>query len=1709
MGNFRKASIVLASLMAVLYAASIASSSAVAIDDSPPALPPELTLPPLIEEPGSQLPGVKDIREGLEEVEREKKAKRQLLEEPAAVQARRASRRAFVNADSAEEAGALLRSTFHEDLAALNLDPARFLSDARIEKSFSLDTARVSRNGEASLLDAGIPLKVEDDDGVLKQVDLTLRETQNGYETVNPLVGVNIAKSASVGITLSVGSDEIQIRPVALGSDLGAQPFGTKGTLYANVQPDRDVLAAPVARGVKTLDQLRSVESPQILRYDIELPPKSYLRADGNGGAEILRAGVALVRIPFPTATDAEGTDVPVRLKVEDNSIVLDVSHRENSVSYPILVDPVYELAESWYWYNGWDLQSLSDGSWQWGSNVSWIYGSTSCIYACWGSGRGLFISTPNGAFGGDQFGQWTYTPPGQTSYVTGASLSPFWRDNHNCNKSPYAQPHDYAGIWSPGGWNVLQPNRANDYGHAQLSGAGRVLVVGLGTGPGGSNPCWRDIMLGGVAVWITDPDNPSWNGAPTVASSWTDTATQPISVSASDPGLGVKYFNLFTTNGSGNPVSMIGNAVHPCSGLRANPCPGSWSTQITNYSPSALPSGINPMALRAYDPLPDTHYSGQAVLLKVDHAPPTIKTSGELLLANPVKYHLEVDAEDGWADKFSTAQSGMKKVEFFLDGKYEGTFPESNPPDCSKMDQGIDVGSCKFVGIDVDLPRWMEGKHTLKIVATDSLKHSTSKTLELNLPRDMTPPEFNASGPLHLASGRWHAASASTISLEANDLETGVARAAVFIDNQEATQPIEQKCEFGGCALSHTFNISLAGYAKGPHTVKVLVEDVVGNTLVKSWTVKVDPDPPALNLTTNPQVPSGWLPQLSSLKASFTANDALAGANGSGIAKVEALWPIAGVANPLSEVLYSSTCKGSAESPCQQEVSVNEKATYFNVGIKEGVQQIPVKAYDAAGNASTQTLTLRIDRGSPKVTATGPLVETPVGTLLGANSKLNLTVTDKGSGVKAIELLLNGKVEQTLTLEEIEADGGTQACSGETCTLTYSNFTPEIGTSLASGTHTLLIRAKDRADHIGTKSSQVTLDTRAPALSLAGPLANSAGRELPGTAADLFISVSDANGELLRSGVDSIQVTVDGAPAASHNNCSNGICPEPVSLTYTYDELEWDAGPHVVAVTATDRAGNAVVKKLAINQSISAVAPSCPSGPPDVLTTSEAVSAAEASAAIEASVPSAIEPTKPGDLEAEGGEESPFDPSVEEEGPTSIDQQGVDFVGTPMGGGLEDAPAGVFTVGQANCLKPLQTTSAETKPLEVGGDAVIFANSAPATDTVVRPTAFGTVMITHLRGPKAPSELSWEVELKVGEQLQKLSNGSVAIVRPGGMDFANSQIPSEAATIDPLDIADVQAQIVKAGASLAEANNEVQGEVITVIRAPTAVKANGSTAVGQLKVSGGSIVTASLLPNIIAETIAMIIEANTSPDPVAMCAHAFSNTPNMYSDGCSEPVDPSAEPSPSADESVGFHQLALQALSPQLRADFAAGLDSGLGATASSTTSASGQDKAWCGSHWERAVYCGYFYKDQEYAVSKENELFNFNNTDSTKANAFRHALWVSAMINSAPPDIAALKFAMNHERGQRNSPNRNIRYKSHMDGLNNFTAWVYTAYRTINDQEACAHFVSKVGSALFIGYDQNPIAWSNRVGFQHQNLVYRRKYEGGKLVHLVSQNC
>jgi len=988
-------------------------------------------------------------------------------------------------------------------------------------------SAQVTSDGSPQLLEAGIPV-VTRDEGEVEKVDLSLEDGPEGLEPENPLVSVVLPPAADEGI--EVGEEGLTITQEGAAGNSTAQLFGDKNAFYYEAQNDTDLLASPVVGGVELSDQIRSSEAPQELHFALKLPAGAALHADGGGGADVTRDGNTLARVPSPTAVDAQGAEVPVEMEVAGNSLVVKINHREGEYAYPILVDPT--ITEDWSscnWYNNCNLQALSDGSWAPSESQSgWLYHSTSCIWTCWGSGRGLYLSAESGGHNANQFAAWNYTPPGETSFVKSATLNPFSRNNYaNCSKLLYPQPHDYDGLWNPSSnaWAPLETNRANDYGNASPAGGGRILVVGLGTAESwAEDKCRRDIVVGGAAVWITDPDVPTWTTAPSAPDQWTDTSVVPISGTASDPGLGTKYFNLYQSPSNGQAYNFIGNTERACSGLHASPCGASWSSQIVHYSPSALPNGVNWLDVYAYDALGIEHNSqGMPVHVNVDHAAPEIALSGELFSEKVNAYKGLVTATDGSSAGFATAQSGMKSVQMYLDGQLVRRYPETaTPPACSNPQQGINMGSCKFE-LPIELNRTITGEHLFKVVATDSLNHTTEKTVTLKLPKDEVAPSLSVSGPLKSATGLWINAAETSVTLESQDAATGVTEEAVYIDGTRVGAPATQECFAGGCSFTHAFNINLATYATGSHTVKALAVDGAGNKTESSWTVKVDGTSPSLDSAEAPEVPAGWTPQLSSFTLSYKASD-----SGSGVKKVEVLRP-SSAGTTLISTPFNSSCTGSESSPCP--VSTSGSTPISTTEMAQGIDSVTIKAYDAAGRVSnTRSITVYVDRSAPTIiNADGPLVSGNSGSLIGLASELNVTVQDFGSGIASLEARLDGESLGTQSYEEIVESGGVQKCKGESCELTYATELV-VGSSFEPGLHHFELVVKDWAGQTATLAHDVTIDTQPPKVQLSGSLYEAAGEELKGSTGTLEASAEDGTGQL-SSGIAAIEFSVDGTP--------------------------------------------------------------------------------------------------------------------------------------------------------------------------------------------------------------------------------------------------------------------------------------------------------------------------------------------------------------------------------------------------------------------------------------------------------------------------------------------------------------------------------------------------------------------------------------------------
>ena len=229
------------------------------------------------------------------------------------------------------------------------------------------DVAQVALpEGEHGLIESMVPMAVETSPGQRTPIDLGLREAGGGVEAQNPLVPVRLPKHLSEGAQIlgfglsvaPVGGDGSPLADVE-GSLDGA------GVFFANTQTDADTVVKPSTFGFSLDTLLRSAKSPEQLSFQVGMPTgASLVRAsDGSGAVEVVKEGVAIARMPAPSAHDAAGSYVPVSTSVSGDVLTLSVAREPGQYLYPIDVDPEFNLlTESKLNSTDWKL-TKSEGS--------------------------------------------------------------------------------------------------------------------------------------------------------------------------------------------------------------------------------------------------------------------------------------------------------------------------------------------------------------------------------------------------------------------------------------------------------------------------------------------------------------------------------------------------------------------------------------------------------------------------------------------------------------------------------------------------------------------------------------------------------------------------------------------------------------------------------------------------------------------------------------------------------------------------------------------------------------------------------------------------------------------------------------------------------------------------------------------------------------------------------------------------------------------------------------------------------------------------------------------------------------------------------------------------------------------------------------------------------------------------------------------------
>lgn len=626
---------------------------------------------------------------------------------------------------AANESRDLLVEEFPEQLSGLNGDPARTLTGLEIEKPLGTNGVLVAiGGGESAIVETSIPVESEVGTGDKAPVDLTLEREGDHYASANPPSATELPATAEAPIALENG---VEIGLPA-GNDHEAQPLGEMNLFFPETEPTTDTMVAAIGGGVEVFEQLRSPESPEEFRFPLSLPGQARVITLEEGGAEIVSAdGKPLVSIPAPTATDANGKEVPVTMTVESDELVVKIPHESAELAYPILLDPIWDA---------WNQPGYGVFSEPW-----WFPNNWSGRYNLWDEGSSLHAATVAGWGYGAEWAQFEYTPPNATAYIeagTFSNISYFVGGKAACQTNT---PYGYLGIWNVSvgyqpypaeykGGNSFSPS----WSTGLVGGVGtRKAVVGVGGGTAGI-PCAHEIFVGGVTLQENDAENPSFASISGVPSGWFKTSQiTPITVYGYDPGFGVKFMRLY----DGGP---LGEHYEGCNGTITARCP-EWTPPWTVAGPPYVP-GVHTLeatiedatgkvgawyATTKYDPYaPKVDLEGQLAAATQQEGttqlPQTVNPSDHDELSASV-YNLKVSATDD-SGIGASEQSGVKRIEVLLDGVKVNKEAIENTTPCD----GCGLARTIPIGLTELSPM---ANHVVRVLVTDEVGNQSERKIE------------------------------------------------------------------------------------------------------------------------------------------------------------------------------------------------------------------------------------------------------------------------------------------------------------------------------------------------------------------------------------------------------------------------------------------------------------------------------------------------------------------------------------------------------------------------------------------------------------------------------------------------------------------------------------------------------------------------------------------------------------------------------------------------------------------------------------------------------------------------------------------------------------------------------------------------------------------------------------------------------------------
>lgn len=1275
-------------------------------------------------------------------------------------------------------------------------------SDAPVEVNGGSSSDQPEPGGEKSvLMESTLPLRTEGEDENQEPVDLSLESSGDSLEPKAALVDVELPQELGEGIRLPELGIEVRLpdAPEARGPSI----INDTTAFYPNVATDTDFSVVPTPTGFETLTTLRTPQAPRSQTFQLNLPPEANLR-EVEGGAQAERNGKTILKVLPPSAIDASGASVPVSLAVEGSSLVLTTSPSPDAV-YPILVDPLFE---SYDWYaqpsNTWQ------DAWQETRNASGMEANRDT------SGLYLHARHEFPYKWGDQVNWWYSVPRLKAEEALGRQPTSFlqrmtvWHLAFVTEPGGLWSPYLLAGILGANGWAgkagapalwAYGGNGPTFYGNAPGNGmlvefengepGKRDLTAKRGTvalASGESTPQSKTRRLayfGAAFVEVGDEGKPSTaNGS---ISSWVNqTASSPITATAEDTGLGVKKI------GFDLPWKGPQWATNSCLGTVASPCPLTWTASLpaNQYNPAEMPQGFVYIPIDAEDVLGSRATQGATkAIVKVDHTKPALDLSGTLTEQAKVgttapKYTLKYTAADGDSSAplslapVGVAGTGEGKMQrpmgvavdasgntvvvdrecacvqkYDTSGKFLSQFGSFGTGNGQFSDpRGIAISPNGTIWVSDSARKNVQafnsgGQFIRKVtfngfVEPYALAVSSGGTVFLADPGAHKLFRFQESGAEVSAlnpGGGPNLVTPVGIAIDATGRIFVVDNATnkVSIVNQSG----ELIWQFGSEGTGNVQFKAPVGIAVAP-SGHVLVADA-GNNRVQvfqptgSYLRQFGSGGAGNDQLNEPRglaVGPGNVAYIADAsnkriaKWSHADHDAQSGAVATEV-KLD---------GNLVEPKYTKSCSTNS-CPIEREWTLN--ADNYPVG----QHNLEVTATDGVGLATTKALSIEThgDLKAPAVALSGSMTEQAALGTTRPTYKLKLNATDPGgaderkSGVASTTIKVDGSVQDSVS----------PGCAAGGCSITRE-WTLN-SDSYSVGAHTVQVTATDAAGRTTTQSFTITIsrDKTPPQITATNSLFTAPEGWVEQLIYNYTPSASDTNGY----GVTSFIFKIDNAVVDSRTPaCPGGGCS--LMFSGSINMSAYAGGSHPAELIATDGAGNVAKKTWTIN-----VDPAGVITVGEVTDTLEALEVTDDEAALITSNGIAIPPAE----RAAGN-----DPVLTQDG------DDITVEGVPVETELTTSPSDGISIptldGEVQ-VEPIGIGEGVSDTAIVQQAAAVTPNTSSQVDTVFRPLYSGITNFNVIRGPGAPQEFSWKVQLHPGQALETVDARTAQVVFEDG----------------------------------------------------------------------------------------------------------------------------------------------------------------------------------------------------------------------------------------------------------------------------------------------------------------------------------------------------